>query len=61
MAKILNVRERVHQPFWDTLARTAGLASGNRRVESGAANFARRRRVESRSGAHSKVGHFADV
>ena len=29
MAKVVSVRERVHQPFWDTLARTAGLAAGN--------------------------------
>lgn len=25
MAKLTNVRERVHQPFWDSLIRTAGL------------------------------------
>lgn len=28
MAKLVNVRERVHQPFFDTLVRTAGLAAG---------------------------------
>lgn len=28
MAKLTNVRERVHQPFRDTLIRTAGLAAG---------------------------------
>jgi hypothetical protein len=28
MAKILNVRERVHQPFRDSLLRTAGLSPG---------------------------------
>ena len=28
MAKILNVRERVHQPYRDTLVRTAGLGTG---------------------------------
>jgi hypothetical protein len=28
MAKLLNVRERVHQPFRDTLIRTAGLSQG---------------------------------
>ncbi|MFA4971453.1 MAG: hypothetical protein WC683_02485 [bacterium] len=29
MAKILNIRERVHQPFRDALCRTAGLSRGN--------------------------------
>lgn len=29
MAKVVSVRERVHQPFWDTLVRTAGLMVGN--------------------------------
>jgi hypothetical protein len=28
MAKILNIRERVHQPYRDALLRTAGLAAG---------------------------------
>jgi hypothetical protein len=28
MPKIVTVRERVHQPFWDTLLRTAGLTQG---------------------------------
>ncbi len=28
MAKLTNVRERVHQPFFDSLVRTAGLAAG---------------------------------
>jgi len=28
MAKVVTIRERVHQPFWDTLVRTAGLAPG---------------------------------
>jgi hypothetical protein len=28
MAKILNVRERVHQPFRDALVRSAGLSPG---------------------------------
>jgi len=28
MPKIVTVRERVHQPFWDTLVRTAGLTPG---------------------------------
>jgi len=27
MAKITNVRERIHQPFWDTLLRTAGISA----------------------------------
>ena len=25
MAKMTNVRERIHQPFWDTLIRTSGF------------------------------------
>jgi len=29
MAKIVPYRERVHQPFWDTLIRTAGFTPGN--------------------------------
>jgi hypothetical protein len=29
MAKLTNVRERVHQPFFDTFVRTAGLTSPN--------------------------------
>ena len=28
MPKIVTVRERVHQPFWDSLLRTAGLTQG---------------------------------
>jgi hypothetical protein len=28
MAKIVTIRERVHQPFWDSLVRTAGLTPG---------------------------------
>jgi hypothetical protein len=28
MAKVVSLRERVHQPFWDTLVRTAGLTAG---------------------------------
>lgn len=28
MAKVVSIRERVHQPFWDTLVRTAGLTAG---------------------------------
>ena len=28
MAKVVTIRERVHQPFWDTLVRTAGLTAG---------------------------------
>jgi hypothetical protein len=28
MAKVVSIRERVHQPFWDTLIRTAGFSSG---------------------------------
>jgi hypothetical protein len=29
MAKVVSVRERVHQPFFDTFVRTGGLAAGN--------------------------------
>jgi len=29
MAKVVSIRERVHQPFWDTLVRTAGLSAGS--------------------------------
>lgn len=32
MAKLTNVRERVHQPFWDSLIRTAGFGDGNFQV-----------------------------
>lgn len=28
MAKVVSIRERVHQPFWDSLVRTAGLTAG---------------------------------
>jgi len=28
MAKVVSIRERVHQPFWDTLIRTAGYSQG---------------------------------
>jgi hypothetical protein len=28
MAKVVTIRERVHQPFWDTLIRTAGVTAG---------------------------------
>ncbi len=28
MAKVVSIRERVHQPFFDTLIRTAGLSAG---------------------------------
>lgn len=28
MAKVVSIRERVHQPFWDTLIRTAGFSAG---------------------------------
>lgn len=28
MAKVVSMRERVHQPFWDSLIRTAGLTAG---------------------------------
>lgn len=33
MAKMTNVRERVHQPFWDTLIRTSGLDSATQVTE----------------------------
>lgn len=29
MAKVVSIRERVHQPFWDTLVRTSGLVAGS--------------------------------
>lgn len=29
MAKVVSIRERVHQPFWDTLIRTAGYSASN--------------------------------
>ncbi len=29
MAKVVSIRERVHQPFWDTLIRTGGYTQGN--------------------------------
>jgi hypothetical protein len=29
MAKIVTMRERVHQPFWDTVIRTSGFGLGN--------------------------------
>lgn len=29
MAKVVTMRERVHQPFWDTLIRTGGFGTGN--------------------------------
>jgi len=28
MAKVVSMRERVHQPFWDTVIRTSGFGSG---------------------------------
>ena len=32
MAKLTNVRERIHQPFWDTLIRTAGLGGTSTQI-----------------------------
>ena len=32
MAKLTNVRERIHQPFFDTLIRTAGLGGNDQRI-----------------------------
>lgn len=29
MAKVVSIRERVHQPFWDTLIRTSGFQASN--------------------------------
>jgi hypothetical protein len=29
MAKVVSMRERVHQPFWDALVRTAGMVPGS--------------------------------
>ncbi len=44
MAKLTNVRERIHQPFWDTLIRTAGL--GGVQVSDREALFTNRARAD---------------
>jgi hypothetical protein len=44
MAKLTNVRERVHQPFYDTLIRTAGLGGTSPRVNDRESLFTNRTR-----------------
>jgi len=44
MAKLTNVRERVHQPFWDTLIRTAGLGGTSPRITDRESLFTNRPR-----------------
>lgn len=45
MAKLTNVRERVHQPFYDTLLRTSGLGGTIPRIEDREELFTNRARV----------------
>lgn len=44
MAKLTNVRERIHQPFWDTLVRTAGL--GGTTISDRETLFSNRQRAD---------------
>ena len=44
MAKLTNVRERVHQPFYDTLLRTAGLGGTGPRINDRESLFTNRTR-----------------
>lgn len=46
MAKLTNVRERVHQPFYDTLIRTAGLGGTSPRITDNEKLFTNRTRGE---------------
>lgn len=46
MAKLTNVRERVHQPFYDTLIRTAGLGGQSPRVNERESLFTNRARSD---------------
>lgn len=46
MAKLTNVRERVHQPFWDTLIRTAGLGGTSPQVSDRESLFTNRARQD---------------
>ena len=45
MGKLTNVRERVHQPFYDTLLRTAGMGGTSPRVEDREELFTNRARA----------------
>jgi len=45
MAKLTNVRERVHQPFYDTLLRTSGLGGTIPQIEDREELFTNRARV----------------
>jgi hypothetical protein len=44
MAKLTNVRERVHQPFYDTLIRTAGMGGTSPQISDREALFTNRAR-----------------
>lgn len=46
MSKLTNVRERVHQPFWDTLVRTSGLGGTMGPVGSPTNLFTNRARAD---------------
>lgn len=46
MAKLTNVRERVHQPFYDTLIRTAGMGGTSPRITDREQLFTNRPRGE---------------
>ena len=46
MAKLTNVRERVHQPFFDTLIRTAGLGGTSPQVNDRESLFTNRARTD---------------
>jgi hypothetical protein len=46
MAKLTNVRERIHQPFYDTLIRTAGLGGNTPRINDREQLFTNRARQD---------------
>jgi hypothetical protein len=46
MAKLTNVRERVHQPFWDTLIRTAGMGGSSPRISDRVKLFTNQSRTD---------------
>ena len=46
MAKLTNVRERIHQPFWDTYIRTAGLGGNSTNVSDRESLFTNRARPD---------------
>lgn len=46
MAKLTNVRERVHQPFWDTLIRSGGLGGTTQRIQARESLFTNRARQD---------------